>query len=321
MLNKKESNISLVSVIVPVYNVETYLEECVNSIINQTYSEIEIILVDDGSTDSSGTICDLISQRDDRVRVVRKQNGGLSSARNAGIEIAKGDYFLFVDSDDIIANTMIEGLTTAANGMFKMVVSPITHDIRGLYSGERILKTIISPKDVLKSFLSEGRITTSASGKLYDARLWTDVRFPEGFIFEDFATIYKTVLKCDSICSIDACYYYYRPNPAGITGSPFNKKKMDYYRATEEIRKALIALRYDDLIASLNNRSVRYSISFFRDIARSRYYDDKNCSFVIKTIREHIFSYLFSKYKISSKLYGSLISISPKLARKVFENK
>ena len=100
----------LISIIVPVYNVEKYLEKCVDSIINQTYKNIEIILVDDGSKDNSGKICDIIKEKDERIKVIHKQNGGLSDARNAGLKIAKGTYIGFVDSDDYIAEDMYQTL-------------------------------------------------------------------------------------------------------------------------------------------------------------------------------------------------------------------
>lgn len=320
MSTEVEENKVLVSVIVPVYNVEDYLEECIASIRRQTYTEIEIILIDDGSTDTSSALCDSISREDYRIRVIHKKNGGLSSARNAGMEVAKGKYYLFVDSDDIISETMVHDLVlTAETGGYKMVVSRITLDVKNLYSGGQPERIVKSAKAVLESILAERCISTSASGKLYDASLWNDIRFPEGRIFEDYATVYKTVIKSEKICFVDACHYYYRQNPKGITRSPFTDKKMDYYVVTDLVRQDLKKLQYDDLLPILNNRTVRYSISFYRDISKSKYYNDANCDFIVKTIRKHMFRYLFSQYKFTSKMFGVVISISPGLARWMFQ--
>lgn len=309
----------LVSVIVPVYNVEDYLEECIDSIMNQVYKNIEIILIDDGSTDRSGSLCDGLMELDNRIRVIHKKNGGLSSARNAGLEVANGKYILFVDSDDLISELMISAMTEAAEkNNCNLVVSPITQCKSEIHHCSIIHMEMLNSKSVLRSFLEEKSITTSSSGKLYNSLLWEDVRFPEGVIFEDFATIYKVVLKCERICKIDSHFYYYRPNPKGITGSPFTKSKMDYYKVTEWVREELDKKGYNDLVHILKNRTVRYSISFYRDIARSDYKELEDCTTVINHIRKDIARYMFSNYKLTSKMYGLMISCSPTIARHIF---
>ena len=112
-----------ISIISPVYNVEDYLKDCVESILNQTYKNIELILIDDGSTDNSGKICDEYASKDNRVKIVHKKNGGLSSARNAGLDIATGDYIFFVDSDDFLyKNSVIEKIIKATNGGTKDLI-------------------------------------------------------------------------------------------------------------------------------------------------------------------------------------------------------
>ena len=321
-LIKEQQEKILVSVIIPVYNVELYLEECLNSVISQSYSNIEIILVDDGSTDRSASICEHYSKIDDRIVVIHKKNGGLSSARNAGLDVAKGNYILFVDSDDFIAKVMIMDmiLATVEYG-YQMVVSPITSEKEKLTSGGTTSRCEKTPEAILYSFLAEKEITTSASGKLYSSALWENIRFPEGLIFEDFATIYKTVIKCEKICVINSSYYYYRPNPTGITGAAFSEKKMDYYTVTHRLQQDLIMLGYDTLMSSLDNRTVRYSISFFRDISRSHYQNEEIIDYIVKVIRNKIFKYMMSDYKLSSKLYGLLITISPRTAICVFRRK
>ena len=316
---KDEANI-IVSVIVPVYNVELYLKECVDSIINQSFDNIEIILVDDGSTDNSSNICDEYSKIDERVKVIHKSNGGLSSARNVGINEAKGKYIMFVDSDDVISKTMImEHVEVIKKYNYKIVASMFAYSLNKLESGGNYKVIERDKTDVLNSIFKEREISTSACGKIYDGSLWDGIRFPEGLIYEDYATIYKVVMKCDRIGFINKPYYYYRYNRDSITGQTFSDKKMDYYKVTSLIKEELSETKWNRCISSINNRTTRYSISFYREISRSGYMNEENCDYIIKYIKKNIIKYLFTKYKLSSKMYGILISISPKLARKVFE--
>ena len=159
-MNKEETNLKAndikVSVIVPVYNVEQYLEECVQSISSQTYQNIEIVLVDDGSKDSSGKMCDDMSLNDDRIVVIHKENGGLSSARNAGIAKATGDYYIFVDSDDVISPSMVESMVSKAKEYETDIVSSlITEDISLLETGNREDVELFAPYEALKSIFSD----------------------------------------------------------------------------------------------------------------------------------------------------------------------
>ena len=216
-----------VSIIVPVYNVEKYLDECVKSILAQTYTDIEIVLVDDGSKDTSGAMCDEYKKQDERIVVVHKENGGLSSARNAGMENASGSYYIFVDSDDTISSNMVEEMVKKAKEHdAKIVSSLISEEQDKLGKGNTDKVTILNTHDALKSIFSDGLVVTSSSGKMYAADLWEDITFPTDMIFEDFATIYKVIRKSPKVVSFEDWQYFYRPNPAGITGTPFYHRKM-----------------------------------------------------------------------------------------------
>ena len=179
----------LISVIVPVYNVEEYVEKCVLSIINQTYKNLEIILVDDGSTDNSGKICDEIAIKDNRIKVIHKKNGGLSDARNVGIDIAKGDYLGFVDSDDYIDYNMYEEL-------FDVIKC---HDVDIVYSnfqteyldgriegcGKNSGQIYIrSSLDVLRDMMWD-KLNCSSCTKLFKRTVFSEYKFPENNIYED----------------------------------------------------------------------------------------------------------------------------------------
>ncbi|SDI87457.1 Glycosyltransferase involved in cell wall bisynthesis [Pseudobutyrivibrio sp. 49] len=172
-----------ISIIVPVYNVEKYLERCVKSLINQTYSNLEIILVDDGSTDNSGKLCDELSQLDSRIKVVHQQNRRLSGARNTGLDMAAGDYIFFVDSDDYLATDAIEKMYAHATSCKADVVAcgitqvfdtnpevPFTNSKAGSWSG----------REAVMEMMSNNNICTTAWNKLYKAKLWENIRFPEG---------------------------------------------------------------------------------------------------------------------------------------------
>lgn len=215
-----------VSIIVPVYNVAQYLCDCVESLLSQTYQNIEIILVDDGSTDQSGTICDQFQQRDSRVRVIHKENGGLSSARNAGIEIAAGDYFSFVDSDDWISRYMIERLLTAAVqanaeiavcGFFQVEEDAIVPD-----SMDRPVEILTAEQALEKLICCE--IQDYAWNKLYARKLFSQVRYPVGRNYEDMFTTYRLFLSSSQVVRIPDILYYYRIRSGSISNEKQQQK-------------------------------------------------------------------------------------------------
>ncbi len=201
----------LISVIVPVYKVETYLRQSIESIINQTYQNLEIILVDDGSPDTCGNICDEYATKDKRIKVFHKQNGGLSDARNYGVDRASGGYLSFVDSDDWIEPDMFEVLLKVAvdnkadivncgffwNHFDKMIVKPEI-DIK-----------FANPIDSVKSLI-KGKISTGAWGKLYRKSCISNISFPRGHDFEEYATVYKFFLQAYNVVSIAKPLYHYR---------------------------------------------------------------------------------------------------------------
>ena len=310
-----------VSIIVPVYNVEKYLDECVKSILAQTYTDIEIVLVDDGSKDTSGAMCDEYKKQDERIVVVHKENGGLSSARNAGMENASGSYYIFVDSDDTISSNMVEEMVKKAKEHdAKIVSSLISEEQDKLGKGNTEKITILNTHDALKSIFSDGLVVTSSSGKMYAADLWEDITFPTDMIFEDFATIYKVIRKSPKVVSFEDWQYFYRPNPAGITGTPFYHRKMQFFEVADKVT-AGISGEYSDLVPVIRNRITRQAISYYRDVASSGYDDINDTKFIVSTVRKGIWKYLFSRYKAKSKMFGLLIAISPSLARKVFAKK
>ncbi len=310
-----------VSIIVPVYNVEKYLDECMESILSQTYSNLEVILIDDGSTDSSGNMCDNYKALDNRIVVIHKPNGGLSSARNAGMDIATGDYLIFVDSDDIISLNMVSEMMKKADETGAQIVSSLmTEEREMLDKGQTDKVSVFDSHGALRCIFSDDTILTSASGKMYRSGLWKDIRFPTDKIFEDFATIYKVIKKASKTVAFEDWQYFYRPNPSGITGSPFYHRKMQFFDVAEDVTSG-IKDTDPDLVPVIRNRITRQAISYFRDMSSSSYDDKADKKLIIKTIRKGIWKYLFSGYKAKSKMYGLMIAVSPPLARKVFAPK
>lgn len=206
----------LISVIVPVYRVEKFLRNCVESIQHQTYSNFEIILVDDGSPDSCPFICDEFEKLDQRIKVIHKPNGGLSDARNAGMKIAKGEYFCFVDSDDYIAPTMLEHLMYAiVQKNTKMAISNFKIiDERGKSvveeNGNLIVDGCFSANELLpKLYQAFGWYYIVAWNKLYHRSLFEDIQFPVGKIHEDEYIVAQIIWKAQKIASISTEEYIY----------------------------------------------------------------------------------------------------------------
>ena len=232
----------LISIIVPIYNVEQFLDECIKSILEQTYKNLEVILCDDGSTDSCPQICDKYAKIDPRIHVVHKDNGGLSDARNAGIDIATGDYITFIDSDDFINKNMISYLYNSLkeNDADMACCQRQEVDIKSLpIQKKRRFKTFIldGNKECMKSFFCNSQMDTVAWGKLYKYSMFKNVRYPVGKYNEDVFTTYKIVAQCKKIFVGKRQYYNYRIRPSSIMTSIFTEKHLDAIKGNVERAK------------------------------------------------------------------------------------
>ena len=231
----------LVSVIIPVYNVEDYLDRCVASVVGQTFQNIEVILVDDGSTDGSAGICDRWSARDSRVKTLRQANQGVSAARNAGLQAASGNWIMQVDSDDYIAPDTVERLVSAANETSSDMVicdflrgSEDNHVFVDEYSKE---VELIDPETAIsRIYISDHSALRFASPaiKLCKFCLYSGIIYPEGKIFEDIYTTHKLLYRCNQIAVLESPLYYYFQRPNSIMTTEFNLKKLDYLQALVE---------------------------------------------------------------------------------------
>lgn len=311
----------MVSIIIPVYNVEKYIVECLESVVNQTYENLEIILVNDGSTDNSKEICLEYAQRDQRIKLYSKENGGLSSARNYGLSKVTGNYVFFLDSDDYLVTDTIENLlnmlinTNADVSSVRLATTTCELEI-GIVSNYEI----VNAEKALEFIFTEKKMTTSVSGKLYKVKLWDKILFPTGKIFEDYATLYKVINKCQVITLSQKSKYYYRPNDTGITGASFTERKLDYFDVTEDVIH-FVSDNYPELLKFVDMRTTRYAISIFKDMSRCNYYNDEVIRIIRKIVKDNILEYIMTDYKTSSKMYGLLIVVFPKFAMSLFRRR
>lgn len=223
-----------ISVVVPVHNVEPYLGACVDSILAQTFSDFELILVDDGSTDRSGAICEEYAARDSRVRVIHRENGGLSAARNSGLEVAAGEYISFVDSDDLIAPDFLSRMMDVMLREKVRLVLCWKEDFKD--EEPPALETGIDTPDsvrhmsgktaCLDRFEPSKRILITAWAKLYHRSLWEEHEFPVGKIHEDQFVVPMILYEAQEVALLDARLYFYRVRAGSITTS-FTAKRFD----------------------------------------------------------------------------------------------
>lgn len=223
----------MISVIVPSYNVEPYLERCVQSLRDQTYTDLEIILVNDGSTDGTGELCDRLAGKDHRIRVVHKENGGLSDARNAGINIAQGEFYSFIDGDDFIETDTYESMIAEMIDPEVSVVAGgfIVTDIRGETT------VSVSPKrqkltkeEAFMDLFGRSYISQSSCNKLFRSSLFTEIRYKKGIINEDMEILPRLLDIGDHVVLLDKPVYHYIKKPGSITSSDYS---MERYRAIE----------------------------------------------------------------------------------------
>lgn len=232
-------NMPLVSIIIPVYNVEKYLREAVDSIINQTYRNLEIFLVDDGSKDGCGAICDEYSKIDERITVIHKENGGLSSARNIAMDKMHGEYVFFHDSDDVVANDIIEAYVKLCEENFADVVMGTIYEFIGdlkRYPETTVREiTCYSRLEALKMMFMDEKLHHCAAGPLFRSSLWKNMRFPVGMLYEDHATVFYVVSNANKIMFCDDLRNYYRIREDSITNALVGKKDMELLDINDEV--------------------------------------------------------------------------------------
>lgn len=241
----------MISIIVPIYNVQKYIRRCIESILTQTYRNLEIILVDDGSTDACPQICDEYAVEDSRIKVIHKENGGLSDARNAGIEIATGEYIGFVDSDDYILPQMYEILYKAC----------LDYDVAIAMCGRKVIdengkilkdefctntNSLLSAKEAVESLLTFDKCDPAAWDKLYKRNLFSDIRYPVGVHYEDQNITARLFYYAGKVCHIGKALYIYMKRAGSITNRFFNQHSIDEVKQAE-LLKVFVDEKYPEL--------------------------------------------------------------------------
>lgn len=278
----------LISLIVPVYNVNQYLKECIDSIINQTYSNLEIILINDGSTDNCGAICNEYALLDERIKLIHKPNGGLSDARNAGLDVVSGEYVTFIDSDDFVHPNFIEVLyrnlietdsdislckyfkfQDGDNNEFDELFNCSRSVYTGLYMLENLNNLSMYPNNVV------------SWGKLYKSTIFNELRFPVGRVHEDEYLIHHIYSKVRNVCYIDIKLYYYRVRVNSIMQMKISKQR---------ILDSLYAI--DDRLIFMKDNGMNYLISETKKarakILLNYFYKSNQSSFVRNLIFKNI---------------------------------
>lgn len=318
-------NSELISIIVPIYNVEKYLRRCIDSIRNQTYKELEIILVNDGSKDNSGKICDEYKNIDSRIIVIHKENGGLSDARNKGIEMAKGKYIVFIDSDDFIELDMIESLYTNIKEYNVKIAVCGVYRVKGNEKQpyqKKYEKKLFSKKEALLKIIDETNdFRVWAPNKLYASDLFKNVRYPKGKIYEDVGTTYKLIDLVDKIIYIGAPKYNYFVREDSITKSEsFNEKELNRIEMCEEMC-TYVEDKYSDLKNEFEFFKITQYIAVINVMIKSNKYDQEIIKKCRKIIKDNFKNIITVKMSIKKKTQMFLMLISFNLYKKIYVKK
>lgn len=246
----------LISIIVPVYNVADFLAECIDSIMRQSYQNLEIIIVDDGSTDNSGKICDEYALQDNRINVIHRKNGGLSAARNTGLDSATGEYVSFIDSDDIVHHQYIETLYTNIHNSKSDISSvELQHFKTSDNSYNKIIDgqiSLFNGEECTRKILYQNTLDNSACAKLFKRELFINIRFPLDTYYEDLAIIPIIYLNATQAVHQSVSLYFYRQRENSIIGN-FTMKRTDVLNVTDNIVQ-LMAQSYPQLLPAAQSR-------------------------------------------------------------------
>lgn len=308
-----------ISIIVPVYNTEKYVQFCLESLIKQTYKQLEILVINDGSTDNSKLICDKIAQQDNRIKVLTKNNGGLSDARNYGLINATGDYIGFVDSDDYVSENLYEELLTGIlQKNADIAVAAINQvDEKGTVLAVRAIpesNIILSTYEGMKELLYSQRISNSVCNKLFKKELFSEIKFPVGKLYEDEYVTYKLFYKATSIYISSRAFYCYRYNANSITHSKFSEREFDRIIASEEKIKFC-----DNKYPQLSYLAKRYLV-YDAIIALSKIenYEKRYDKYILKNIRKYLLIFVFGKNSLKAKAFAIVAAINPKIVSKLY---
>lgn len=309
---------NLISIIIPIYNVEKYLDKCVNSVVRQTYADLEIILIDDGSPDHCPQICDAWAKKDDRIKVIHKQNGGLSDARNVGLNNSTGDFVMFLDSDDYISDNMCETLMALIK---KYNVSMAMCDFVSFYEDEPI---VVKGEDIVVNYYDEKKLRNliyesnieslvMSCAKLFKKEVFNKLRYPLGRLHEDEFLIHEILYNAGTMVHTNEKMYYYLNRKTGITGTKKQKNIMDTLQAFKNRNKFLMEKFPED--KNKNN------LLYLGNLRRLYIYKP----WATKELKREILGEYKEVYRntrnkpIKEKIFRMFPNVSSKIARKQFK--
>lgn len=287
------NNTPLISIILPIYNIEKYLPKCMESILCQTYKNLEIIMVDDGSTDNCAILCDSYKKKDSRIVVYHKYNGGLSDARNYGIQHANGLYITCIDPDDYVDSDYVEylyNLTQKYNVHMSICQHRVHYDNGLIKEYGKAGNELLTAEKCIERMLYHDIIDTSAWAKLYHRSLFEYVHYPKNKLFEDIGTTYKLMMQCSKIAVGYESKYNYIFHENSIVNSKFNPKKLDLLEMTD-LMATDVQKFYPQLIHAIRRRQVYARISTLNQMLDANNYD-KERQEIISYIKQNTFEIL-----------------------------
>ena len=313
------TSLSQISIIVPVYNCAKYLPQCIESILAQTYTNLQIILIDDGSADSSGQICDEYAQKDTRIVVIHQKNAGVSAARNVGLHVAKGEYIGFVDGDDYIASDMYEylyGLIQKYNtpisvcNFFKLtdhceVASPVTTE-----------GAILTTNQALSSLIKQ----LFMCNKLFSHQLLENITFSTDISYgEDMLVLLEVFQRAKQIIyGSKPCYYYRQHKSSATCSQKWNPKHVGYIAATNAILDYASENNISELVVKLRISQINMAISFLRDCLVNGPFDENSVQKLQAYFKNHLKELLLSKIKLSKKVFVLCSFVNLNLAKRIY---
>lgn len=304
----------LISIIVPVYNNEIYLHKCIDSILNQTYKNIEVILINDGSTDNSGSICNEYALKDNRIKIINQTNKGVSSARNRGLLIAEGEYIGFVDSDDYIQEDMFEYLLNLSedNSTDISVCNYCLFDSNKTYNKNLLKKDFlkVSANQALEMLFTS--LAFSCCNKLFKRELFKNELFLTDISMgEDLYITFRMFCKStDIIIGNEIKYYYNRKNIQSSTKQQFNIKKLSFFQVIAYILNYAKSLNNKKLYTMALKTRTYHAVGFLRQIIDSNFNDIEIINDLKIKVREGIIYHLLSHYKLTNKLFAVCITVN-----------
>ena len=302
-----------VSVVIPVYNSERYLSECLDSVVSQSYVDISIIVIDDGSSDSSGDICDRYASSDPRIRVIHTKNLGVSTARNTGIAESNSNYLCFIDSDDYVTPDYVEYMLKLITDEQADISVCQRASIKQRFKENKILT---DNQTCMRSLIESGDIDTVVWGKLYKRSLFDGVLFPAGKRYEDEFTTYKLIAKTNRLVIGCDSKYYYRKNENSFMNQPYSDKDFEWIEAMLE-QKAFISQNYPDLVSSANARIIYAVNKCTEKISAAGVFPKDRIEVFQDLYRAYESDFIKGKSSFAAKLFSVAATINLKAAMKL----